>query len=201
MKTNHKLEKVEKKTDNKYLNYYVLTYDNNGKEFNYFMASRRSEDNLVATNPNNKIADAVRVVPYFYKNGKLYVVLIKEFRYALNKYILSTPAGVVDPGETELTTAKRELKEEIGARVKKIQRITKACYSSAGLSDESISCFEAEVELCEKQSLGNSEDIEIICCEVNKLPTLFKTNEFGLQSRLHLELFYQKHKSCNLERE
>ena len=201
MKTNHKLVKIEKKTDSKYLNYYVLTYDNDGKEFKYYMASRRSEENLIANSKQSKLADAVRVVPYFYKNGKIYVVLIKEFRYAINRYILSTPAGIVDPGESELTAAKRELKEEIGAKVKRIQKITNACYSSAGLSDETITCFEAEVELGERQKLENSEDIEVVFCELNKLPQLFKTHEFGLQSRLHLELFYYKNKARNLEKE
>ena len=145
--------------------------------------------------------DAVRILPYIKKDGKVYVVLIKEFRYALGKYIYGTPAGLVDAGEVSETAARRELKEEIGADVVFIEKIQSAGYSSAGLSDETIECFNAEVKLSGKQNLEETEDINIQLVELNKLPEFLKTHEFGLQSALQLRAFYFEQKyNQSLER-
>src|SRR4026207_1482514 len=43
-----------------------------------------------------------------------HVVLIRPFRYAVNKYLWELPAGSVDPGEEPEAAAKRECHEEIG---------------------------------------------------------------------------------------
>src|SRR6188474_1724989 len=43
-----------------------------------------------------------------------HVVLIRQFRYAVNKYLWELPAGSVDPGEEPEAAAKRECHEEIG---------------------------------------------------------------------------------------
>ncbi len=43
-----------------------------------------------------------------------FVYLGEEFRYAMGKWCLEAASGGSDPGEDFLTTAKRELKEELG---------------------------------------------------------------------------------------
>lgn len=187
-----KLLKTTQITDNKHLNYFTLNYEVNGKPFTYYIASRRGLCDLAVNNPNKLKADAVRIIPYFYKNDEMYVVLIREFRYPINGYIYGVPAGLVDDGEKEETSAIREIQEEIGAKVIKIKRTSPPCYSSAGMTDECISCFEAEVELGANQNLGTGEDIEIIPCPLDTIPQFLKTKNFGLQSRLQLENFYNK---------
>ena len=194
----HKFLYAEKKTDNKYLNYYIVHYSDG---VSYCLASRRREEDLAVKNPNKLVADAVRIIPYFKKDGKLYVVLIREFRYPINNYIYGVPAGCVDRGENEEVTAIREVAEEIGARVKKIKKVAGPCYSSAGMSDEALSFFEAEVELDGKQQLEMTEDIEIKICPVDKLMDVLKSNNFGMQSRLQLESFYYKYKSGEFDKD
>lgn len=194
-----RIKNIEKLTNNRFLNLYQITYElKNGKEFKYFFASRRELENVEVKKHKT---DAVRILPYIKKDEKIYVVLIKEFRYAIGKYIYGTPAGLIDAGETAEVAAKRELKEEIGAEVVFIGKIQSAGYSSAGLSDETIECFNAEVKLAHKQSLEETEDINIQLVELNKLPEFLKSHEFGLQSALQLRAFYyeQKYKQA-LER-
>lgn len=55
--------------------------------------------------------DAVSIFPIT-PNYKIY--LIKQYRYLYQKTILEAVAGYVDNGESSLTAAKRELKEEAG---------------------------------------------------------------------------------------
>ena len=42
------------------------------------------------------------------------VVLIKQYRHAIRKFIWEIPAGTIDPEESAIHCAKRELIEEIG---------------------------------------------------------------------------------------
>ena len=103
------IKSINKVTDLKYLNLYQAIYDVDGKEFVYNFASRRNNGELVCQGLEK--VDAVRILPYIVKGGVIYVVLIKEFRYPLNQYIYSTPAGLVDDNEDTVASAKREIEE------------------------------------------------------------------------------------------
>ena len=43
-----------------------------------------------------------------------HIVLIRQYRYAVNRWLWELPAGSVDPGEEPETAARRECHEEIG---------------------------------------------------------------------------------------
>ena len=188
-----KLIDVEQLTYSKYLNMFQANYRlDSGKQYPYYIASRKQKQNLAVF--GNDKTDAVRILPYIKENDKTYVILIKEFRHPLNRYIFSTPAGIIDENESSEVSAIRELEEEIGASVVKIERVQKKAYSSAGMTDESLECFEAEVKLDKKQNLEEIEDITFIKVELDDLLDFVDKNDFGLQSALHLKMFYYKNK-------
>ena len=68
------------------------------------------------------------------------IVLIRQFRYPLGKYIWEIPAGKMDSGQTPRDTIARELEEEIGYTAGKL---TEMCsfYTSPGFCDEIIHMF------------------------------------------------------------
>lgn len=187
-----KLKDIKQQTNNKYLNLYAMKFEDENKEINYFFASRRRLED-VAINNKEKV-DAVRGIPYYYKNNKLYVVLIKEFRYVINDYIYSVPAGLIDENEKLEDAIKRELKEEIGAICKKIVCTHKPSYISVGMTDEKIACFECEVELSSEQKLDENEDINIEIVEIDELDKFIKNHEIDFQSELQLSEFLYKAK-------
>ena len=41
-------------------------------------------------------------------------ILLRQFRFAIGEHLCEAPAGTMDPGETPLATAQRELIEETG---------------------------------------------------------------------------------------
>lgn len=82
---------------------------------------------------------AAMIIPTF-KDGK--ILIIKQFRYPLNKVFIEFPAGKIDKGETSLQTAKRELYEETGYRAKKWKFIT-TIHPVIGYADEKIDIFAA----------------------------------------------------------
>ena len=55
------------------------------------------------------------------KNKK--ILILKEFRFGLNKYTWGLPGGFVDRGESPLISARREIFEEVGIKVKKIYKL------------------------------------------------------------------------------
>ncbi len=68
------------------------------------------------------------------------ILLIKQFRPALNKYIYEAPAGVVEEGENIREAAERELIEEIGYIANELIEIG-SFYPVPGYSTEKMHFF------------------------------------------------------------
>ncbi|MGB7443926.1 MAG: NUDIX hydrolase [Coleofasciculaceae cyanobacterium] len=80
---------------------------------------------------------AVPVTP----EGKL--VLVRQYRFALQGRILEFPAGTIEPSENPAETIKREIEEETGYRAHKWRELGKFALAP-GYSDEYIYAFLAE---------------------------------------------------------
>lgn len=194
----NKLINVEKKFDGKYIKSYLAKFKTPKGELLYEFASRKDVPDVISKTPS---PDAVRILPYFFdEKGNLKIVLIKEFRFPINQYIYGLPAGLIEKGEKPLKSAKRELEEEIGAKVVKIWQTEKFSYSSAGFCDESMICFEAEVELNQQQHLDQFEDITVKVVDLEALNKMLNEENFGIQSRLQLRGFYYKQKCLEMEK-
>ena len=158
-----KLNSITKLTDNKFLNLYETNFTNEvtSKDFNYFIASRRKQEELACVTKDHSKCDAVMIVPVT-NSGELY--LIKQYRPAIGDYILECPAGLVDPNENIINTASRELFEETGLKATEMVQMLPACYTSAGMSDETVAIYVANVTGSEPttENKEENEDIEIV---------------------------------------
>lgn len=71
------------------------------------------------------------------------LILIEQWRRAINRITLEIPAGMIDPGENPLACAQRELQEEIGYKAAELTPFG-GCYSSPGMIAEYIQFFIAK---------------------------------------------------------
>ena len=93
------------------------------------------------------------------------VLLERQYRYAAQDYLWELPAGRIDPGETPLAGARRELIEETGYRARQWKRAL-FFYASPGFLDETMAIYLAR-ELTAGQA--EPEDDEAIECHLIRL--------------------------------
>jgi ADP-ribose pyrophosphatase len=68
------------------------------------------------------------------------ILLVRQYRLPVRQYLWELPAGTVDPGETPLRTARRELTEETGYRARKWTKLAEF-YPSAGFLSEKMTIY------------------------------------------------------------
>jgi len=90
-----------------------------------------------------------------------HVVLIRQYRYAVHRWLWELPAGSVDPGETPEDAARRECHEEIGQVPDTIVRLA-ALLPTPGYCDEEMLFFRLSGLTVpeEPATLDEDEDIE-----------------------------------------
>jgi ADP-ribose pyrophosphatase len=91
-----------------------------------------------------------------------HVILIKQYRYAVNRWLWELPAGSVDQGEQPEAAARRECHEEIGKVPDTIVRLA-ALHPTPGYCDEEMLFFRLSglSEPSEAAELDEDEDIEV----------------------------------------
>jgi ADP-ribose pyrophosphatase len=68
------------------------------------------------------------------------VLLVRQYRLPAEKLLWEIPAGRLDPGETPLQAAKRELAEETGYRARTWRKLT-SFFASPGYVQERMTLF------------------------------------------------------------
>jgi len=101
---------------------------------------------------------AAAVVPV---RGDGRLVLIRQFRYTVDRYIWEVPAGKLDAGEESDACAARELEEETGYRAGRIEKIG-SILTTPGFSDEKINLFIASDLQKTKRNLEPDEFIDVV---------------------------------------
>lgn len=103
---------------------------------------------------------AAAVVPVT-KEG--YILMVRQYRNALDRYTLEIPAGKLDyPGESKLTCAHRELEEETGFRtdIEKMEYLI-SVNTTVAFCDEAIDIFVAAQLEPSVQNLDEDEYVEV----------------------------------------
>jgi ADP-ribose pyrophosphatase len=106
------------------------------------------------------------------------VILIRQFRYAVNAFLWELPAGSVDEGETPEQAAVRECHEEIGLVPSTVVRLS-AMYPTPGYCDEEMVFFRVAglEDTGEKAAVDEDEDIEARTFELRDARDMIRRGE------------------------
>lgn len=87
------------------------------------------------------------------------ILLVKQFRLPAEQELWELPAGRLDPGESSLEAAKRELREETGYRAAKWKKLV-SFWPSPGYVGEKMDIFLATDLTAGEQNLMDDERIK-----------------------------------------
>lgn len=92
--------------------------------------------------------------------GPGHVILIRQYRYAVDRWLWELPAGSVDGGETPEEAARRECHEEIGQSPGTIVRLA-ALLPTPGYCDEEMLFFRVSDLDTPEEAAAQDEDEDI----------------------------------------
>lgn len=118
-------------------------------------------------------AAAVVIVPIDAEDN---VLLVRQYRYPTEQFILEAPAGGVDEGESPDDCAQRELQEEVGYASRNL-RTMGGFWSAPGFSTEFLYAYLAKDLVPSKLSADDDEAIEVIRTPLSNIDRLIRLGE------------------------
>ncbi|MBE5938541.1 MAG: NUDIX hydrolase [Lachnospiraceae bacterium] len=178
---------VEKVHQGAFISRYDMTYEtiDNHKKV-YEMISR---DNNIGSIEDvvNKDTDAVVIIAHDETGEK--VLLNKEFRMAVGRFVYNFPAGLIDDGEDFATSAARELKEETGLNLISIDDVMHESYSAVGFSNETNICVVVTAGGKFAPSDSTVEEIEAGWYTKEEVRELLKGSHFAARTQAYCYLW------------
>ena len=184
---------VRKLTDNRFLNLYEMdALTNTGAPFNYYFASRNSEEKLPLL--TGKLCSNGIVIYPIWKRNPEKIVMLRQYRYPLDTWLYELPAGLIDEGETASEAAVREMKEETGLTFTPYEggnpSFRRPVYLGAGLTDETstpvFGYADGEISGRFRES---TESIEVLLVDKKEAARILKEERVSLRAAFLLMSF------------
>ncbi|NWF77738.1 MAG: NUDIX hydrolase [Chloroflexi bacterium] len=118
-------------------------------------------------------SECVAIVPLDEQDN---VLLVRQFRHVVDKFLLEIPAGGIDPGEELIDAVRRELQEEIGYFPQKIERLG-GFYTIPGYGTEYLHCFLATDLVPARLVAEDTDEIELVRVPLNQIRQLIASGE------------------------
>ncbi|MDD5686696.1 MAG: NUDIX hydrolase [Elusimicrobia bacterium] len=127
-----------------------------GKILNLFVDDIILPNGKKATREYIRQPDAVAIIPFVDKKN---IVLVRQYRYPVQKITYEIPAGKISENENQIDCVKRELGEETGFTSNNIKKLV-SFYPSTAFSTEILHIFVAKNLKKTKLSPDEDEFIE-----------------------------------------
>ena len=118
------------------------------------------------------------------ESGEL-ILVNREYRMAMAQWIYNFPAGLIDPGESPEESARRELREETGLRIVRIDDVLDNSYSAVGFSNERNVCVFGIAEGEFRKSTSDAEEITPGWYTKEEIEQLLRTEPFAARTQAY----------------
>ena len=188
------LRKINQETDHPFLNFFTFEYEvekqGQKKGYCYYVASRRPRENLLCNTGDFRHGDGV-LIAAIKEGDEPSVLLIRQFRPALNTYVIELPAGLCDPADEDLSrTASRECIEETGVELEEVTVLCPPSPTSTGLSDELVGVVMGKVKSIGEKHLEAFEDIQARFFSLSEARALLEDEKNVMPINVRLILLY-----------
>jgi 8-oxo-dGTP pyrophosphatase MutT (NUDIX family) len=113
------------------------------------------------------------------------VVLVRQYKHGIGRAVLEMPAGAIDPDETPLACATRELAEETGYRSPAPLEHVATYVTDPTNSDARFHLFHAkDVALAGAQELDITENIVVSTASLDELRTFVRDGTIEVSSHV-----------------
>ena len=112
------------------------------------------------------------------------VIILRQYRFAVSRYLLEFPAGTLEIGETPINSIKREIQEEAGYKAEDWNKLG-TLVNAPGYSDEVIHLFLArKLHKLDVDVQGDlDEDIEVLTFYPDELDNLIASGQEILDAK------------------
>ena len=152
-----KYQGIRKIHEGKFITRYDVDYVTAEGHAKTYEIISRNRDITTLEALQNKKADSVIMI-LTDKDGER-ILVNREYRMAMAQWIYNFPAGLIDPGETPEESARRELWEETGLKLTRIDDILDNSYSAVGFANERNVCVFGTAAGEFRKSTSDAEEI------------------------------------------
>ena len=178
-----KYKGVRKILEGKFITRYNVDYVTaEGHEKTYEMISRNPNIQTLEDLQNRKPDSVILILTD--ESGQR-ILVSREYRMATARWVYNFPAGLIDPGETPEESAKRELREETGLTLVRIDDTLDNSYGAVGFSNERNVCVFGVAAGEFRKSSSDLEEIVPGWYTKEKMRELLRTEPFAARTQAY----------------
>ncbi|MCR5624568.1 MAG: NUDIX hydrolase [Lachnospiraceae bacterium] len=180
-------QNIKKVNQGKFITRYDVTYKTiEDTEKVYEMISRNPEITEFKDLADHPV-DSVVLIMHDRTGEK--ILINKEFRMPCGGFVYNFPAGLIDPGEDYMQSAKRELWEETGLQIVEVKDVLYDSFSAIGFSNEKNVCVVGVADGEFSPSTSAVEEIEAKWYTKEEVRELLKDNYFAARTQAYVYLW------------
>ena len=179
-----KFKGISKVFSGRFIHFYNAEYETEkGNKKIYEMISRDGNITGLENGIRNDRCDAVILIITSVDGKK--ILLNKEYRMAVGDFAYNFPAGLIDPGESLEEAARRELWEETGLKLEKIEEVLPVSFSAVGITNEKSCCVIGTASGEFAPSTSDEEEIEACWYDKEQVRELLKGSSFAARTQAY----------------
>ncbi len=178
-----KYQGIRKILEGRFITRYDVEYvTSEGNPKTYEIVSRNRDIRSLEELQNRKPDSVVMILTD--ESGE-HILVNREYRMAMAQWIYNFPAGLIDPGERPEESARRELWEETGLELVRIDDILDNSYSAIGFSNERNICVFGAAGGLFRKSTSDAEEIVPEWHTKEEIMNLLRTEAFAARTQAY----------------
>ncbi len=178
-----KYQGIRKIHEGKFITRYDVDYVTTQGNIKTYEIISRNRDIRSLEALQNRTPDSVIMI--LTDEGGQRILVNREYRMAMAQWIYNFPAGLIDPGETPEQSAKRELWEETGLTLVRIDDVLDNSYSAVGFANERNICVFGAATGEFRESTSDVEEIVPGWYTKAEMRELLRTEPFAARTQAY----------------